>query len=71
MGAVLLFVVVTFWGGFEAVRATVDFTLEYQSLRPNWGLRVRQAATAYWTWFGWVVPAAAVVSLAGASLPAR
>jgi len=69
VGAVLLFVVVTFWGGFEAVRATVDFTLEYQSLRPNWGLRVRQAATAYWTWFGWVVPAAAVVSLAAASLP--
>ncbi|HEX5967728.1 MAG TPA: hypothetical protein VFY88_04560 [Intrasporangium sp.] len=69
VGAVLLIVVVTFWGGFEAVRATVDFTVEYQSLRPDQERRVQHAATAYWEWFGWVVPAAAALSLMAASLP--
>lgn len=69
VGAVLLIAVVTLWGGFDAVRATVDFTVDYQGLRPDPGWRVQQAATAYWRWFGWLVPGAAILSLVAASLP--
>lgn len=67
--AALLIALVTLWGGFEAMRATIDFTVDYQSLRPSRGVRLEHSVSAYRAWFGWLVPAAAVVSLLAASLP--
>ncbi|HEX6055819.1 MAG TPA: hypothetical protein VFY98_08405, partial [Intrasporangium sp.] len=67
--AALLIALVTLWGGFEAMRATIDFTVDYQSLRPPRGIRLEHSVSAYRAWFGWLVPAAAVVSQLAASLP--
>ncbi|HKX67847.1 MAG TPA: hypothetical protein VJN29_11530 [Intrasporangium sp.] len=67
--AVVLIALVTLWGGLDALRATIDFTVDYQSLRPSSGARLRHAVSAYRDSFGWLVPAAAVLCLVAALVP--
>lgn len=68
--AVVMVALLTLWGGLDALRATIDFTVDYQALRPSRGSRVRHAVEAYREWSGVLVPSAAVVALAAALLPA-
>ena len=67
--AVVLIALVTVWGGVEALRATVDFTVDYQGLRPSRGDRLRRSVSAYGGLFGWLVPFAAALSLLAALMP--
>jgi hypothetical protein len=67
--AVVFIALVTLWGGLDALRATIDFTVDYQSLRPSRDVRLGRAVSAYRRWFGWLVPCAAVVALVAALLP--
>ncbi|MDV3223469.1 hypothetical protein [Intrasporangium sp.] len=69
--AVVLVALMTLWGGLDALRSTIDFTTDYQSLRPSRGSRVRHALEAYRQWSGVLVPSAAAVVVAALLPTAR